>query len=141
MSLVDQSTMNVSEQIIRFKGCEDNHLAATLHTPDPDMGQPPALFMHGGGQTRYSWDDAARRLAGIGWATWLPALMMVFGLATAGITGSGIGQQRRRRRETTSCPTITVSFMSLASHLTKSDRSFETSFGLPLKPYRESSSN
>ncbi|MDB5241955.1 MAG: alpha/beta hydrolase [Spirosoma sp.] len=32
-----------------------------------DPGHPPVLLLHGGGQTRHSWGDTARRLAEAGW--------------------------------------------------------------------------
>ncbi len=32
-----------------------------------DLGAPPVVFLHGGGQTRHAWGDTARELAGRGW--------------------------------------------------------------------------
>lgn len=49
-----------------FSGTEDNKLAATLYTPETDHGHPPCLFMHGGGQTRHSWDGACVAIAQLG---------------------------------------------------------------------------
>lgn len=49
---------------IEFAGAEGNRLAAD------QIGEkdgPLALFLHGGGQTRHSWGEAAQRLAGHGW--------------------------------------------------------------------------
>ncbi|QKT06248.1 alpha/beta hydrolase [Gordonia sp. X0973] len=34
-----------------------------------DPADPPILFLHGGGQTRHSWANSARRLAEAGWST------------------------------------------------------------------------
>ena len=49
---------------LQFTGSEGNRLAATLFEAEGD--HPPALFMHGGGQTRHSWDGAAELLATLG---------------------------------------------------------------------------
>jgi len=51
---------------IEFEGTEQNRLVATLYTPKVESKNPPALFMHGGGQTRYSWSGAAEQLACLG---------------------------------------------------------------------------
>lgn len=57
-------TAEMRETAIHFKGAEDNRLAATLFEPNSDArGAPPVLFMHGGGQTRHSWNAVARDLA------------------------------------------------------------------------------
>jgi pimeloyl-ACP methyl ester carboxylesterase len=34
-----------------------------------DPGDPPVLFLHGGGQTRHAWGGAAERIAATGWRT------------------------------------------------------------------------
>ncbi|MET0828983.1 MAG: alpha/beta hydrolase [Microbacterium sp.] len=34
-----------------------------------DPSNPTALFLHGGGQTRFAWDNAMRRVAEAGWST------------------------------------------------------------------------
>ncbi len=49
---------------IAFKGGEDNRLAASQFG---DSGHPIVLLLHGGGQTRHSWNPTARRLAEQGW--------------------------------------------------------------------------
>lgn len=48
---------------IRFFGHDGVSLAADV-VGDP--GRPPAILLHGGGQTRYSWGDTARGLANDG---------------------------------------------------------------------------
>ena len=54
---------SVRETIINFVGGEGNKLVATAYdSGEPAIG-PPALFMHGGGQTRHSWNGAAEKLA------------------------------------------------------------------------------
>lgn len=56
---------NMSERrSLDFVGAEGNRLAGDLLGPD---NGPVALLLHGGGQTRYSWGGAARRLAAAGW--------------------------------------------------------------------------
>jgi pimeloyl-ACP methyl ester carboxylesterase len=49
---------------ISFVGKQGNRLAADVCGPE---GAPPVLFFHGGGQTRYSWGGASRRLGALGW--------------------------------------------------------------------------
>lgn len=49
---------------ITFTGSEGNKLAASLFG---DSGHPTVLMLHGGGQTRHSWNPTARRLAEQGW--------------------------------------------------------------------------
>ena len=52
--------------VTEFSGAHQNRLVATVYTPDLESKNPPALFMHGGGQTRHSWDAAAAQLAHLG---------------------------------------------------------------------------
>ncbi len=52
-------------ETVSFIGSEGNRLAATSYGA-PAAGHPPALFMHGGGQTRFSWHRAALDLAKLG---------------------------------------------------------------------------
>lgn len=52
-----------SEVLVEFTGAEGNQLAASRYKPESDHGFPPALLMHGGGQTRHSWKGAAQQLA------------------------------------------------------------------------------
>lgn len=47
-------------------GAEDNHLAASVYGAVDNTTHPAILMMHGGGQTRHSWDGAARQLAARG---------------------------------------------------------------------------
>ncbi len=56
----------VSSNLLSYKGVEGNRLAATHFSPQERRAGPPALLMHGGGQTRYSWDGAAQQLARLG---------------------------------------------------------------------------
>ena len=54
-----------------FVGVEGNRLAATVYRPPPlevhaNKKSAPVLFMHGGGQTRHSWDGPARQIATMG---------------------------------------------------------------------------
>lgn len=54
----------VRDEPTDFQGAESNGLAATVYRPQMDrISHPPILMMHGGGQTRHSWDGAARMLA------------------------------------------------------------------------------
>ena len=48
---------------VTFTGAENNDLVADVHDGEGDV---VALLMHGGGQTRYSWHAAARRMAAAG---------------------------------------------------------------------------
>ena len=48
---------------VAFTGAGGNRLAADLWEGGPRV----ALLLHGGGQTRHAWEDAARRLAAAGW--------------------------------------------------------------------------
>ena len=56
----------IAEEVIEFKGIEDNRLVATVFSSGAEESNPPALFMHGGGQTRYSWEGAAKQLCSLG---------------------------------------------------------------------------
>lgn len=61
-----------STDVFHFVGSEGNRLTTTVYRgPQSRLNQermvPPILFMHGGGQTRHSWDGAARQLAGLGY--------------------------------------------------------------------------
>ncbi len=49
---------------VSFAGAEGNVLAGDFRDGE---GPRVALMLHGGGQTRHSWEGAARRLAGAGW--------------------------------------------------------------------------
>jgi len=51
---------------VLFHGSENNRLVGTLYAAAESNSNPPALFMHGGGQTRYSWDGAAKKLSALG---------------------------------------------------------------------------
>jgi pimeloyl-ACP methyl ester carboxylesterase len=53
------------KQVVNFEGAERNVLVASVFSPPDGLkaDHPPVLFMHGGGQTRHSWDGAAQRLA------------------------------------------------------------------------------
>ena len=53
----------VDAKTINFVGFEGNKLAATRFDPSQENGLPPVLLMHGGGQTRHSWKDAALKIA------------------------------------------------------------------------------
>ncbi|MEL6967801.1 MAG: alpha/beta fold hydrolase, partial [Pseudomonadota bacterium] len=59
-----------NEQIVRFAGTEGNSLVASYYpaveSSAEEHGRAVALFMHGGGQTRHSWQGAAQKLAGQG---------------------------------------------------------------------------
>lgn len=55
----------VKTSVIQFVGSEDNELVATTYDNGCEAVGPPALFMHGGGQTRHSWHGAAEKLAGL----------------------------------------------------------------------------
>lgn len=51
---------------IEFEGVDGNRIVGDLRG---DGHGPVALFLHGGGQTRHAWGQAARRLAEAGWQT------------------------------------------------------------------------
>jgi pimeloyl-ACP methyl ester carboxylesterase len=55
---------SIKENELSFVGAEGNQLAATAYVPSSGSGDlAPVLLMHGGGQTRYSWDATARQIA------------------------------------------------------------------------------
>ncbi|MEM1038623.1 MAG: alpha/beta hydrolase [Pseudomonadota bacterium] len=61
----------ITETEVDFVGAEGNRLVGTLYRlgTDDDATREPqavALFMHGGGQTRHSWQGAAQKLAALG---------------------------------------------------------------------------
>ncbi len=62
MSLADTEEMRVE-----FPGHEGNTLVASRFVPENITRHPAVLLMHGGGQTRHSWDGTARKLAGLGY--------------------------------------------------------------------------
>ena len=43
-----------------FKNHEGNDIAASIFGKEPD---PLVVFLHGGGQTRFAWDDAAKNIS------------------------------------------------------------------------------
>lgn len=47
---------------VDFQGAENNRLVADRH----GTGERPVIMLHGGGQTRHSWDAASERIAGLG---------------------------------------------------------------------------
>ncbi|MES0881539.1 alpha/beta fold hydrolase [Roseibium sp. SCP14] len=47
---------------VEFQGVEANSLIADRY----GAGEQPVIMLHGGGQTRHSWDAAAQRIAGLG---------------------------------------------------------------------------
>ncbi len=53
------------QEVVEFVGAEGNRLVATLYRGDRDSDpdKPPILLMHGGGQTRHSWQGAAKLFA------------------------------------------------------------------------------
>ncbi|MFD0915576.1 alpha/beta fold hydrolase [Pseudahrensia aquimaris] len=60
----------MERQKIKFTGAEGNNLIGDLYEPpQQDNSAPPALFLHGGGQTRHSWRGAAKQLAHLGIAS------------------------------------------------------------------------
>jgi non-heme chloroperoxidase len=53
----------------RFTYLSGGLTLAGTHRPG-DEGRPPLVFLHGGGQTRHSWDRTATRMAAAGWETY-----------------------------------------------------------------------
>ncbi len=49
-------------QTTELIGSEGNQLTASVYQPDKQSSNPAILMMHGGGQTRHSWDGAAHQL-------------------------------------------------------------------------------
>lgn len=56
--------MSTEPRFVRFAGRRCPVLAAEIHGPGSG---PSVLLLHGGGQTRHAWGDAARRLGDAGW--------------------------------------------------------------------------
>lgn len=56
----------MSQSRMEFSGADGNRLAADLHRPSDGIHGLPVLLVHGGGQTRYAWGTAARRIAAAG---------------------------------------------------------------------------
>ncbi|MBV8463001.1 MAG: alpha/beta fold hydrolase, partial [Acidimicrobiales bacterium] len=54
-----------SERMV-FEGFEGVHLVADVYGDPTD---PPVLFLHGGGQTRFAWGASAARIAAKGWCS------------------------------------------------------------------------
>ncbi len=58
--------MSGRNSVRQFRGHGGLQLTANEHG---EPGNPPVIFLHGGGQTRHAWGDAARRFAGEGFHT------------------------------------------------------------------------
>lgn len=54
----------IGSRFARFAGRQCPVLVADVHGPEAG---PSVLLLHGGGQTRHAWGDAARRLGAAGW--------------------------------------------------------------------------
>ena len=52
----------MGQKRVEFQGAENNSLIADRY----GSGKLPVLMLHGGGQTRHSWDAASERIAGLG---------------------------------------------------------------------------
>lgn len=52
----------VRKRAVDFRGTEGNRIAGDIYKAEAPTGAP-VLLAHGGGQTRYSWEKTARRLA------------------------------------------------------------------------------
>ncbi len=61
--------MTVQEEVVQFRGAEDNQIVATRFDSG-SSDHPPVILMHGGGQTRHSWNDVGRKLATLGLVTY-----------------------------------------------------------------------
>ncbi len=57
-------TTNNLMQPVHFTGCDGLRLIADI---DGDAAHPPVIFLHGGGQTRWSWGKSARKLVDHGY--------------------------------------------------------------------------
>ncbi|MEL6744086.1 MAG: alpha/beta hydrolase [Pseudomonadota bacterium] len=71
LNQAEESYRGITETLVDFAGCEENRLVGTLYRLEnsdeaPREPQAVALFMHGGGQTRHSWQGAAQKLAALG---------------------------------------------------------------------------
>ncbi|MEP0940977.1 MAG: alpha/beta hydrolase [Rhizobiaceae bacterium] len=64
----DMSEADLSRQDVMLTGHEGNQLGASIfgNTDRPANDHPLIVMMHGGGQTRHSWNGAARQLAARG---------------------------------------------------------------------------
>jgi len=58
--------MSFRPRSITFTGVEGNALAADLRAPVTPGTAAPVVLLHGGGQTRHAWGNAARRIAAAG---------------------------------------------------------------------------
>src|SRR5690606_11074549 len=67
MTGVSPTSGNVDLQTVRLPGSGGLTLAADVGGP-PDG--PTVVLLHGGGQTRHSWDGTLRVLVGSGWRSW-----------------------------------------------------------------------
>lgn len=56
----------MSSETRKFRGSNGVEIAADVHG---DPKNPPVVFLHGGGQTRHAWGDAAKRFAAVGYYT------------------------------------------------------------------------
>ena len=66
MNMESPKTDAEAVQVAVLTGTEDNQLAASVYGSIDQNRHPAILMMHGGGQTRHSWDGAARQLASRG---------------------------------------------------------------------------
>jgi len=67
---MSEADHTVTESQVEFTGTEENRLVGTLYQLASHAAETKphavALFMHGGGQTRHSWQGAAQKLAALG---------------------------------------------------------------------------
>lgn len=64
MTSTAESTSTPLARTLRFEGRDGVPLAADAYG---DPSDPPALLLHGGGQTRFAWGNTAQQLAAAGW--------------------------------------------------------------------------
>ena len=64
MTSTAESTSAPPARTLRFEGRDGVPLAADAYG---DPSEPPALLLHGGGQTRFAWGNTAQQLAAAGW--------------------------------------------------------------------------
>lgn len=64
MTSTAESTSAPLARTLRFEGRDGVPLAADAYG---DPSDPPALLLHGGGQTRFAWGNTAQQLAAAGW--------------------------------------------------------------------------